>query len=77
MYSSAYVNCANGEAIADAIRLAEELLRVAEKGVPTCTDDCCLFLYGVIRDCGYKIRRAAEQEKFSIPQKDKFYRRLQ
>lgn len=77
MYSSVYANCANKEAIAEAKKLAEELLKVAEKGVPACTDDCCLFLYGIIRDCGYKIRRAVELEQLSILQKNRRYELLQ
>ena len=43
--------------------LAEELLRTAKEGILTCKDDSCLALYGVIRDCGYKIRRTVEHER--------------
>jgi hypothetical protein len=67
MRPSKFQNSSNNEALAEALKLSEELLEMAEKGVPTCTDDFCLLLYGIIRDCGYKIRRAAEQEPYPIP----------
>ena len=51
------------KAIADARELSEKMLRIAEKGIVACTDDACLQVYGIIRDCGYKIRRIVEQEQ--------------
>ena len=69
MDSFTYADCTNKKAITEAMKLAEKLLRMAEKGVPNCNDDCCLLIYGVIRDCGYKIRRTVKQEQFSILQK--------
>ena len=70
MESFAYFNCTNRKFIAEAMRLAEELLRTAENGIHTCKDDGCLILYGTIRDCGYKIRRTVEQERSYSQQKD-------
>jgi hypothetical protein len=46
----------------DAMKLAEKMLVMVKDGVPECEDDSCLMIYGIIRDCGYKIRRTVEQE---------------
>jgi hypothetical protein len=63
METCAYTHLANKKFILDAKNLAEKLLRTAEEGILSCKDDSCLVLYGVIRDCGYKIRRTVEQEQ--------------
>jgi hypothetical protein len=63
MESCAYPDCSNKKFITDAIKLAEEMLRMAENGILSCEDDSCLLLYGVIRDCGYKIRKTVEEEQ--------------
>ena len=63
MESCDYPNGINKNIMMDAIRLAEKMLRMAEKGILTCENDSCLLLCGVIRDCGYKIRRTVEQEQ--------------
>ena len=63
MESIAYPNTTQKKFIIDATKLAEKMLKMAEKGILTCEEDSCLQLYGVIRDSGYKIRRTAEQEK--------------
>ena len=63
MASCDYPDCYNKKFIAEAIKLAEEMLRMAEKGILSCKDDSCLLLYGVIRDCGYKIRKTVEEEQ--------------
>ncbi len=68
-------NCANETALTEAMKLAENMLKLAEKGMFTCEDDSCLMLYGTIRDCGYKIRRTVEQEQFCVPQKGGSHRR--
>jgi hypothetical protein len=72
MESCAYTtNCTNKKFITEAMNLSEKLLKMAEKGILTCEDDSCLTLYGVIRDCGYKIRRTVEQEGgFSLQKKN-------
>ena len=49
----------------EAMKLAEKMLLMADLGFETCEDDSCLLIYGVIRDCGYKIRKTVEQEQFS------------
>jgi len=45
-----------------ALELARRLLILAGQGDAARTDVGCGVLYGVIRDCAYKIRRQAEQE---------------
>ncbi len=47
----------------EALDLADRLLALAEQGNVDCIDDGCSVLYGVVRDCGYKIRRLAEEEQ--------------
>ncbi len=49
--------------ILDALELCRRLTRVADEGERDAGDDSCVVLYGVIRDCAYKIRRQAEQER--------------
>ena len=48
--------------IKKAIKIAEELKRIADTGEAAAGDNSCLLLYGVIRDCSYKIRGTAEME---------------
>lgn len=62
-------NCANETALTEAMKLAEKMLKLAEKGIFTCENDSCLMVYGIIRDCGYKIRRTVEQEQSYFLQK--------
>ena len=71
METCVYTHCTNKVFILEAMNLAEKLLQTAEKGIVTCKDDSCLVLYGVIRDCGYKIRRTVEQERDQSLQKGK------
>jgi hypothetical protein len=42
--------------------LAEALIEHAERGSEECRDDGCMILYGIMRDCGYKIRERARLE---------------
>jgi hypothetical protein len=58
--------CSNGNAMSEAVKLAEEMLKIAERGFYGCEDDGCLVVYGIIRDCGYKIRKAVEQEQHGV-----------
>ena len=57
--------CKNTKLILDAMELADKMLVMVNNGVPKCEDDSSLMIYGIIRDCGYKIRRTAEQELFT------------
>ena len=45
------------------LELARELTLLADQGEAQCQDDGCAVLYGVVRDCAYKIRGRAEQER--------------
>jgi len=49
--------------ILDALDLACRLTILADEGETDAQDDSCVVLYGVIRDCAYKIRKLAEQER--------------
>jgi hypothetical protein len=44
------------------IKVATELISVADKGQAECVDENCMSLYGLAKDTGYRIRNAAERE---------------
>jgi hypothetical protein len=44
------------------IEASAHLIAVADKGQAECTDDNCMSLYGLAKDCGYRIRGSAERE---------------
>lgn len=44
------------------IEVASVLIEVADKGQCECLDENCLGLFGLAKDCGYRIRAAAERE---------------
>ncbi|OVE74733.1 hypothetical protein BVX97_06415 [bacterium E08(2017)] len=54
-------NC--NEYIKKALEVANQLTLLADEGEAQSTDDGCALLYGVIRDCAYKIRAQADREK--------------
>jgi len=56
--------CKNTKLLVDAMKLADKMLVMAQNGVPECEDESCMMIYGIIRDCGYKIRKTVEQEQF-------------
>ena len=45
-----------------ALELAEEMIRMTDRVENVCDDDGCLVVFGVIKDCAYKIKRAAQRE---------------
>ncbi|MBA7480053.1 hypothetical protein ES707_15498 [subsurface metagenome] len=49
--------------IVKALKIAEALMDTANKGEATSGDDACRILFGVIRDCAYKILKQAEQQR--------------
>jgi len=49
--------------IRQALDIANQLIALADKGDLNSRDDSCHVLYGVICDCGYKIRARAEAER--------------
>ena len=42
---------------------ARMLTVLADKGEAECQDDGCVLLFGVVRDCAYRIRAQAERER--------------
>ena len=51
------------ENIKKTLKLAKEMLDLADKGDTVREDTGCGVLYGVLRDSGYKIRKLAETER--------------
>jgi len=49
--------------IEQSLRIARRLLALADGGDSTRDDDGCGILFGVLRDCAYKIRRQALREQ--------------
>ncbi len=49
--------------ILEALKLACRLNLLADKGEEDSEDDSCSVLYGVVRDCAYRIRERAEAER--------------
>ena len=45
------------------LALAERMIGVSEEGFNSCDDDGCLLLNGMVRECAYRIRDAAERER--------------
>ena len=58
--------------IREALDMAKQLNILADKGDLDSEDDGCRVLYGVIRDCAYKIRAQAERERESHRSKGKW-----
>lgn len=46
-----------------ALEISKELMVLSDKGELAMEDDGCGVLYGVVRDCAYKIRAEAERER--------------
>ena len=44
------------------IRLTREMLALADEGDRDRTDDSCGIVFGVLRDCAYRIRKMAVEE---------------
>ena len=51
--------------IKQTLELARQLIILADEGEEHSTDDGCRVLYGIVRDCAYKIRTEAERERAS------------
>jgi len=49
--------------IVAALDLAMRMVVLAEKGKAESSDNGCAVLFGVLRDCAYKIRKEAERER--------------
>jgi hypothetical protein len=55
--------CVSTKYIRKALHAAQELTLLADHGEAETPDDGCAVLFGVIRDCAYKIRAQAERER--------------
>ncbi|MBM3239681.1 hypothetical protein FJZ31_25620 [Candidatus Poribacteria bacterium] len=51
------------EHIVEVLQMARQLLILADMGDLDSQDNGCGVLYGVVRDCAYKIRAQAERER--------------
>lgn len=49
--------------IVDALELSRRLIILADDGEVDAEDDSCIVLYGIVRDCAYRIKQQAEREK--------------
>jgi len=49
--------------IREALGLAQRLQTLAEEGVADSSDDGCMMLYGVVRDCAFQITAEANRER--------------
>lgn len=49
--------------IQEAMRLADDLNRLADSGEVIAQDDGCPVLFGVLRDCAYRIKGRAIHER--------------
>jgi hypothetical protein len=56
--------------IRKALKAATDLVILADEGEAGMEDDGCGVLYGVVRDCAYKIRAEAEREREAHKAKD-------
>ena len=50
------------ENITKLISLSDALISLANEALENCRDDSCLSLFGLVKDCGYKLRAGAEKE---------------
>ena len=58
--------------IREALEVAKRLNILSDQGDLDSEDDGCRVLYGVVRDCAYKIRAMAEKERESHRAKGKW-----
>jgi len=49
--------------IGEVLRIARDLMVLADQGETDATDDSCRILFAVVRDCAYKIHGEAEKER--------------
>ena len=58
--------------IRKALEMSRELNLLADNGDLDSEDDGCRVLFGVIRDCAYKLRAQAERERDAHKQQGKW-----
>ena len=49
--------------ISSILKMADRMIVISEKGFGSCADDGCLLLNGLVRECAYRLRDAAELER--------------
>ena len=42
-------------------KLAENMIKLSNCYEKNCSDDICLLVYGLIRDCGYRVKRVVSE----------------
>lgn len=47
------------------LKMADQMIVISEKGFASSDDDGCLLLNGMVRECAYRLRDAAERERKS------------
>ena len=50
------------DSITKLISLSAQLISLADAAHAQCSDDGCLSLFGLVKDCGYKFKAEAERE---------------
>jgi hypothetical protein len=45
-----------------ALDLVKQMIILADEGESVCSDNGCAVLFGIIRDCAYRIRMETERE---------------
>ena len=53
----------NDVQIRSILEVVERMIVISEEGFATCDDDGCLLLNGMVRECAYRLRDAAELER--------------
>lgn len=48
--------------IGSILKLADRMIVLSDQGFESCEDDGCLLLNGMVRECAYRLRAAAENE---------------
>ena len=51
------------EHIRETIAIAHRLMELADEAEAESKDNGCAVLYGIVRDCAYRIRREAQREE--------------
>lgn len=49
--------------IGSILEMADRMIVISEQGFGSCEDDGCLLLNGLVRECAYRLRDAAELER--------------
>lgn len=44
--------------------IAEKIIQTADQNEIHCEDDACMLAYGVLRDCGYHIKKIMAEDNF-------------